>query len=109
MFRERIFQEKTRSRKNVDNEDYTILLTDDVIVVASETSAVAITLPPVAKAKGYAFSIYAPDGNTQTVTVTSAGDDFDAAAIGLDAADDRAIWLSDGYAWTVITPNGVSY
>lgn len=84
----------------VDNENYSATLQDRVLRVASDTSAVTITLPNAAEYAGRFISIIAPDGGTNTVTVTDKDGSVDFQGdYSLNAADDGIVLFSDGLKW----------
>lgn len=85
---------------DVDNENYQAKVTDKVIRVASDSSAVTITLPNAAEFAGRMISIIAPDGGTNAVTVTDRDGSLDFQGdYSLNAADDGTLLYSDGLKW----------
>lgn len=89
----------------VSNADATLGANEQVVDVASDTSAVTITLPVVSDVPGKTFFINAPNGGTNTVTVQDNDESFDwKGDYSLDAADDQIALQSDGRKWWVVTP-----
>lgn len=86
----------------VDNADATLTVNQQVVVVRSDDSTATITLPFVSDARGRTFSITAPDGGTNTVTVQDNDESVDWSNRSLDAANDQLILMSDGRRWIII-------
>lgn len=80
----------------VDNANKTLSLNERTVEAASNTSAVTITLPEVGLAMGKIFTVTAPDGVTNTVTVN-------------DAAGTEVVALSTNGASAVIYSDGLRY
>lgn len=77
----------------VDNEDASLSLNERTVEVSSDSSAVTITLPEVGSAMGKIFSVTAPDGVTNDVTVNDHGGN-EVASLTADGAS--AVIYSDG-------------
>ena len=76
------------------------------VIVDSTLGVGTVKLPDVSEAKGKLYSILAPVGNTNAVTVTeySSNNSIDwPGNASLNAAADRALYYSDGQKWWVIT------
>lgn len=77
----------------VDNENKSLSLNERTVEAASNTSAVTITLPEVGTAMGKIFTVTAPNGVTNAVTVNDlAGTSV--ASLSTDGA--TAVIYSDG-------------
>jgi len=69
------------------------------------TGEITVTLPSVAEARDKIFTITAPAGGTDTVTVADQDDSLDWSDISLNADDDGCALFSDGRKWWVIADN----
>ena len=96
-------QQKVDKFRTVDNEAVTLSVNDQVITALSDSDAFTITLPQVAEAQGKTYSIFAPNGNTNTVTIAHGGDSAPWTNVALDGANDSALLFSDGRMWHVLT------
>lgn len=99
-----------RGRVDIDSDvdtTYTMKLTDMLVVVDEATpttgAAVTITLPNVNEAAGLNFSVRAPRGGTNTVTVQDADESVDWSNASLNADEDSLVVWSDGSKWNVIS------
>lgn len=88
----------------VDNANATLTVNQQIVEVASDTSEATITLPNVSEAKGRIYSITAPNGGTNTVTVQDNDESVDWADQSLDAANDQLVVQSDGRRYNILTP-----
>jgi len=70
-----------------------------VRVTTGDSVDVAVTLPPVAEAKGRIYSISLVSDGGKDVVLDDYGDDASLSTITMDTVLDYAILYSDGYAW----------
>ena len=75
-----------------------------VLLDCTAAVALTVTLPPVAFCSGniYTFNKRLAAG---TMVIQDDNDDGRVANITLSAANSKAIFISDGYAWHAITPD----
>jgi hypothetical protein len=80
----------------------TQMANSDYVVRPSATSAIIITLPLVAEAKGRIYSIYAALAtSTNTITITDANDSEDWTDVVLDGTNQGRLFYSDGRRWCI--------
>lgn len=86
------------------SESATLTVNQRVVEVDSSGGAVTITLPNVGEAAGKSFSIHAPNGLTNAVTVTdgAGGSKLFGGDYALNANNDAIMLLSDGVKWWAI-------
>jgi len=79
-------------------------VSDRLVIADMSSSAYAYTLPPVAESAGQELSIEAPVGNTNTLTVSDAGDCINTVAdtTSHDSAGSVSLWKSTGRQWLLI-------
>lgn len=85
------------------DEDTTLGVNDQVVIVDSSSAAVTITLPAVDRAQGRTYFIHAESGNTNAVTVADADDSRNFEGdYTLNLANDRMALMSDGMKWWAV-------
>lgn len=91
-------------RTNVANVDYTVLLTDEVVVYGTLTAGKTVTLPDPATATFRKFTIKDEVGAaaTSNITIVSAG-----TSITIDGASSKAI--NTNYGFLTVYSNGSSW
>lgn len=84
--------------------DYTVTLSDDVILSDASAGAVTITLPGADSAVNHRFYIKKIDSSANTVTVDGAGSDtIDGGATAVLTAENESITIvSDGTGWHIL-------
>jgi hypothetical protein len=76
------------------------MTTSDYVVRPSASSAITVTLPPVAEAKGRFYSIFARlASGANTITIHDKHDSEGYTNIVLDAANEGVLLYSDGIRW----------
>jgi hypothetical protein len=86
--------------KFIDPIISTQMTVQDQVVRPSASSAIVITLPPVADAKGKFYSIYARlASGSNTITIAHKSDSEGWTNITLDAANEGVLLYSDGVRW----------
>lgn len=94
------YQNQVRGKyRKIDNANAALAVSDQVVIVASDSSAVTVTLPQVDEAAGRIYSIQAPDGGDNTVTVQDNDESMNWSDLSLDFAADRVLLYSDGLSW----------
>lgn len=77
--------------------DASLSIREQHVEVDSSSNTVAITLPPVAEAKGLMFVIYVQTYTSAVTIVAPLSEDF--STITFNGVDDGAIMFSDGKRW----------
>ena len=70
-------------------------------VIAVSSYPLAVTLPPVAEARGKIYSIYSPTHGESScdITIDDKGDDAKQAQYTITGADGFALYFSNGIRW----------
>lgn len=88
--------------KYVDNSDVTLKPYENVVEVASDSSAVTVKLPDAGEAAGVPFDIHCLNGTTNAVTVNdSNGNNVTSSTVSVDNGYVMAV--SNGLRWRVLS------
>lgn len=97
------YDQQVRSKfLRVSNESATLGVHDRVTIAESNTDALTLTLPNVGEAAGKMFTITAPNGATNTVTVQDNDESMNWSDLSMDANNDQVVLYSDGLSWMVL-------
>jgi hypothetical protein len=88
--------------RRVSNEDATLGVHDQVVIVDSGDEAVTITLPNVGEAAGKVFTITANDGDGNTVTIEDNADESGLADEAIVGDGGQRVLYSDGLHWHIL-------